>query len=582
MSPVENISFKTFDNVLGFLSRKSETLCDNSFEKTFLSKRLNSIEVAAKYFEFKKIKPTQYQSFIESLPVDMTGMYGTLEMLSTVVLNNQKTIVACDYDADGLGAASILKKGFELLGYTNVAFVVSDRYKGGYGFNEQCLDRILSMEYSPDLVITVDEGSSDEVRIKKLKEQLPDTRFIVTDHHHVPENWPQSADAFVNPNQKGDKYPYKNICGAAVALLVIKSLAEKLSKKIDIGSLIEICAISTIGDVMPLNEPVNRVIVKEGLRRANQCGLPFWNALKKEGSVIDESTIGFDLAPKINAMSRMGKDPEDIIRFLTSDNPNLIKTLFTKMTEVNQARKDVNEELYFHAHSEMLEQVDDFGHILFLEKGLSGVTGILASRIKEETGKPVICFCPKKDDDNFVTGSGRSIEGVDIRGVIELISEEFSSMNYGGHPAACGLTIQKSELLRFKKRFNEELEKVLHEKPEKQFTYDFDLKHFESSRVFLEQQDRLKPYGQKFEAPIVKIEGILKTLKLVGKGSLSGVIEYGNGQSIKFIWFGVKQSKEDQQMELEDELGATIVGKVDMNYFNGVGRPQILVEKLFV
>lgn len=581
----ESIPYKGFKEIEEIVDFKKEGIELSQFEKEFISKRFNGLLDISLYLKFKKIKDNEFLHFLENLPTNMLNMDKALEITETVINNKKQTVIACDYDADGLGAASILKLGFNQLGYSHFSFAVSDRYKGGYGFNDHCVERVL--KENPDLVITVDEGSSDENRIKKLKDKKSDIKFIVTDHHHVPvKKPPVSADAFINPNQPDDDYPYKYICGAFVALLFIKALAEKMNKKVDIRPLIEIATISTIGDVMPIQKSENRILLKLGLSYANSNnGLPFWKALKSENPIIDESTIGFNLAPKINAMSRMGKNPEIIINFLTSNDFEEIVLLFNQMTDINNDRKEINDVLYNLTFKQIETQKDDYSHIVYLEEGLSGVTGILASRIKEETGKPVICFLPKKDNEDYITGSGRSIEDVNIRETIEIISDEFNDIIYGGHPMACGLTLPQKDFLKFKRLFNQQLEKTLNNKPEKEYIFDFNLSDFNSPDEFIKKQNSLKPFGKSFEVPMVKVEGKLINSRIVGKGSLTGVLEFQTPQKIKtvkFIWFGSRQSKQDKEMEFHDGMNIKIIGKIDYNYFRGNATPQIMIENIFI
>ena len=564
------------------------TLESLNFVKSDLSeieKRILSTRIKNK--EFPKFYPSTQSGDID-LPdgMKLKNIGTAIPKIIETINNNEKIIVACDYDADGLGAASIIKMGLNLLypEFENIEVLVSDRYNGGYGFNQNVAEKIVK-EKNKTLVITVDQGSSDEQRFAFIKETNPNIEVIVTDHHHVPENYPKSVHAFINPNQKGDIYPEKDICGAAVALLLIKTLKEHIPVSTKIGQLLEICAISTIGDVMPLNNPKNRNIVKYGLKKANSnTGLPFWKAIKADigGVAIDESTIGFNIAPKINAMSRIGTNPQVVVDFLTSKDEFVINDCYQLMAKSNDARKEINEDLYKQSLEQVENQDDDFINIVFLEHGLSGVTGIVASKIKEQTGKPTICFCPKQGSDSGeVTGSGRSIEGVDIRKMVEIVSNSIE-MNFGGHPMACGLTLKEKDLPLLKEMLENSVRDSLdNKKPEQIIEYDFDVieDNIDISFETIETLNKLKPYGQKFVEPNLKIQAQINSLRWLDKGHLLGDVIV-NGKTVKMIWFAGNMSSNFDKSSVQTGMEVSIIGKISVNSFRGVDSIQIMVDTM--
>jgi single-stranded-DNA-specific exonuclease len=575
----ERPSYQSAVNALEFI-KKSDKFSLTAIEENLLSKRFSSLQGMSEFLSNVLKGGFPEVDNLENL----TGLSKTVARIKQAIENQEFVLIACDYDADGLGAASVLKMGLELLGLKKIEIMISDRYNGGYGFNQKCVEQIVAMKNRPNLVITVDEGSSDEDRISDLKRRAPEIDLIVTDHHHVPEKTPDSAYAFVNPNKHNDPFKHKNICGAVVAFLVIKGINDSLDekKRIDIKPLLQICAVSTIGDVMPLNDALNRAIVSYGLAKANGSnGLPFWNAVKQEAKVIDEGTIGFNVAPKINAMSRIGEDAMHVINFFTSKDPAVVFEAYQKMSSCNQARKEVNEDLYQLSVSQIEEQKDRFCHVIYLENGLSGVTGIVASRIKEETGKPVICFCPKKDGEGYVTGSGRSIDGVDIRLAVEKIAYNFENSAYGGHPAACGVTLKVDDLKAFYDDLEKEVKEQLNNKyPVKQTLYDFDLDNqFDMGFAFVGAFERLKPFGHKYEKPVSKLSGVIMNARFHENGHIMGQISH-KGQPVKFVWFNGKISPEDRNgVKFEQGMSITLVGEIAINEFRGEQSLQVLVDK---
>lgn len=520
-------------------------------------------------------------------PLNLTDMSKAVTRVLKAITEQEKVVIACDYDADGLGAASVIKLGLQSLGLSEsrIHICISERYTGGYGFNDSVVNTVLNMNERPTLIITVDEGSSDHLRIKKIAEEDQSIDVIVTDHHHVPLQEPIHAFAFINPNRPNDNYQHKNICGATVAFLLIKALNDlkPQGQKIDLKPLMDIVAISTIGDVMPLNEALNRAIILFALKRANsKANQPlYWKVYKehdlKSHKVITEDTIGFSIAPKINAMSRIGQGAMHVINFLTSPNEQVVIDAFSIMSRCNEERKEIDSTLYEESVSQMKEQESNFSNVIFLPNGVSGVTGIVASRIKEETGKPTITFCTKADDDTLITGSGRSAGDVDIRLVIERISELFKLCNFGGHPMACGLTIQKNELQKFRDMFNLE---VARQTKETMLTptleYDFQMgTDALMDEGFIYLIDKMGPFGQLFPKPNVMIEGTVLNTKLLNGGHLRGTIIHEK-EKVDFIWFVKKIGQKN--VDYKPGQKVQLIGKASVNEFMNKRTIQIIVE----
>ncbi len=558
----------------------------NELECNILAARLKNTSLAKVFMETytsNKFPP------IDSL-FNLIDMSKATKRVMKAIQAQERILIACDYDADGLGAASILKLGFTALGLNkdNLHINISERYKGGYGFNDFVVDDILAMEKRPGLVITVDEGSSDHLRIKRLIEEDSSIDVIVTDHHHVPKQEPDLAHAFVNPNRPGDEFQHKEICGATVAFLLIKSINDLRVKddKICMKPLMDIAAISTIGDVMPLNYPMNRAIIQFALKRANsENNIPlYWKVFKEydpkfRGGMISEDTVGFSIAPKINAMSRIGKDAMHVINFLTSADEASVVESFLIMANCNEERKELDSVLYDASVEIMESQNNDFSNIIYLPEGQSGVTGIVASRIKEEKGKPAIVFCPKADNPEFITGSGRSSGGVDIRLAAEILSEQFDSYFFGGHPVACGLTIKADDLPKFKKLFDEEVGRQTGGVVLKPFVdYDFEMgvdAHLDEGFVYI--LENIAPFGQLFAKPNVLVEGTVITTKMLNGGHFKGTIAHQGGK-IDFIWF----AKNIGQNSLDFKRGqkVSLIGKAGINEFMGNRTIQVLIEHM--
>lgn len=560
-------------------------------ESKVISARLNSIDEMNSFLDvyINKSFPSMDN------PMNLMDMEKAVLRIIVAIEKNESIAIACDYDTDGLGAASVLKLGLESMGVdpSKLSILISERYKGGYGFSDNIVDRVLSMKNKPDVIITVDEGSSDHKRIKRLKQESPDIDVIVTDHHHVPKQEPDLAHAFVNPNRPGDQFKHKDICGAVVAFFVIQALnnirASEL--KIDLKPLLDIAAISTVGDMMPLTDPLNRAILLFALKRANTPEKQplFWKIFIEEDDkargLITEETIGFTISPRINSMSRIGADAMAVVNYFTSNDALLVSNSLHAMSDTNEERKELDSVLYEESVEQMLEQKNDFTTLVHLPRGKSGVTGIVASRIKVETGRPVICFCPKTDSNGLITGSGRSAGDIDIRFAIEAISEEFEELRngmYGGHPAACGLTIKAEDFSRFKQLFEAQIAKQSNGIKLKPFLdYDFEIgKDINMNFGLVHQIESIGPFGQLFPKPNVLVEGIIVSKKLLNGGHLKGTIAV-QGEEVDFIWFAKSVGQNDTSV-FKEGVTVNIIGKASINEFMGNQTLQILTEHLEV
>ncbi|MBE0468162.1 MAG: hypothetical protein IBX55_01470 [Methyloprofundus sp.] len=525
-------------------------------------------------------------SFDFADPFKMKDFSKGVDRLFEALERNEHITISCDYDADGLGAASILKKGLNLIGFrlTNLEIIVSERYNGGYGFNKAVCDKIIENPNS-SLVITVDQGSSDHVQIERLISSRSDVDIIVTDHHHVPEITPDKALAFINPNREDDRYPHKDICGAIVALLLISAVIDKIDPTIDRSKLFDIGAISTIGDMMPLDSLVNRFIVKSSLARMKHNPSPFWRVIM-ENYPINEETVGFYLGPRINAFSRMGVDPSIVIEFLTTDVRVKAQKIWDKMTEVNDQRKELNKSLKKDAELSLSTGGYDQKNSIsvFLEDGASGLTGIVASNLKESTGKPSICFCPKHGDPDMITGSGRSVSGIDIRKCVMEAIEGLEDANGGGHPAACGLTIKRADFNLFSELFeksvNEKMAANNIGKLEPVIEFDAVFNQFVSLE-FVHSINKLAPFGMGFEKPIFAYKGYIDQVGFMGEDSKHArfVLDKGD-QRLNCVLFNHQEMLDFDLKALHNGQEIYVIGDLNINKFRGEENLQIMVKAL--
>lgn len=379
------------------------------------------------------------------------------DILKSKIKENKRIRIIGDYDIDGVMSVYILYKGLKRCG-AHVTTQIPDRMKDGYGINENLIE--IAHADGIDTIITCDNGISaiDEIAYaKKLGMTV-----LVTDHHEIPfteENGRKKylrseADAIVNPKQKECSYPFKELCGAAVAWKVLIVLYEKMGfAKEDTYEFLENVAFATVGDVMDLCDE-NRILVKEGLKRMRRTTNLGMQALIAQNGLdmkqINSYHLGFVLGPCINASGRLDTAKISLNLFL-QENETQAAIIARELVELNTQRKDMTAQGVEEARR-MVEEYYEKEKVLviYLPEVHESLAGIIAGRIRETYHKPV--FVLTKGEEG-VKGSGRSIEEYSMYEELCKCKELFSK--FGGHPMAAGLSLPEENVEIFRERINE-------------------------------------------------------------------------------------------------------------------------------
>ncbi len=375
-------------------------------------------------------------------PFKMRGMQEACSLIKLARDEEWDVLVYGDYDADGVCASTIMGGALKDYG-VNVRVYVPER-RNGYGVTVAAIDEIFE-DYFPQLVITVDCGISNAEEVEYLKES--GCEVIVTDHHELPENIPDCI--CINPKFE-DGYPYDNLCGAGVAFKVACALNGKSAYK-----YLDFAALATVADSVPLMGE-NRDIVAEGLKLINtsprKC---FSNFLTKTQDGADAHTLAFTIAPKINAAGRMGDAASALALFSETDEKAVFE-LSARLTSYNQERQLKCDELYNQAKAKLSER-GAYGRVIMLwdESWNSGFVGIVAARLAEEYGRPVILFV---NNGGMLKGSARSIEGVNIFDALKACSDFISE--FGGHSQAAGVNVTEENFALLEGALNEYMERT--------------------------------------------------------------------------------------------------------------------------
>lgn len=472
-------------DLINFL--KKETGLDESVIRILVNRNIDTKEEVYNF-----LNPSLSNLFDPFLLNDMDK---AVERIKDAIKNKEKIFIYGDYDADGVTASSLLYLSVKKV-YGDVSIYIPEREKEGYGLNSYAIDKIKAMGGS--LIITVDCGITSVDEAEYAKNIGID--MIITDHHTCPDSLP-SCVAVINPKRKDSTYPFKELCGAGVSL--------KLSTALGLFDerLLAICAIGTIADIVPLVSE-NRIIAYYGIESLKKGILPNINVLMEVSELsykdINARTIGFLIAPKINAAGRMENAGYAVEFFTTSDNLRM-KELALYLDNLNKTRQECEKEILISA-KEKIEKDDELKEDILILSGEGwheGVIGIVASRITEEYHKPCILLSV---NDGIAKGSSRSIKGFNIYEALKAVSENLEK--FGGHELAAGLTVKEEKLSVFKEeiqKYAKEIFKNGRIYPE--IMIDCELKESNINIDFAEFLLKLEPYGMGNSEPVFLIKG---------------------------------------------------------------------------
>ena len=387
----------------------------------------------------------------------MKDMDKAAEILQEKIRENSKIRVIGDYDIDGVNATYILKEGLNGLG-ADVDTDIPDRIRDGYGLNRLLVER--AWEDGIDTIITCDNGIAAAEEIAYGKEL--GMTVIVTDHHEVPfseENGERvyqlpPADAVVDPKRADCPYPFKGLCGAAVAYKLMEVLYDiSGNDSEDIDFLMENVAIATVGDVMDLIGE-NRIFVKQGLEMLQRTPNPGLKALIECTGIsqgpISAYHIGFVLGPCINASGRLNTAKKALALLETKDWPEAV-VLAKELKDLNDSRKEMTEKSVKQALE--LVETDHYKEerilVLYLPECHESIAGIVAGRVREACHKPTLVLTDAEDG---IKGSGRSVEAYDMFAEMSACKELFTK--FGGHKMAVGVSMPRQNLEIFRKKIN--------------------------------------------------------------------------------------------------------------------------------
>ena len=442
-------------------------------------------------------------------PLLILGMDGARARVLQAIERQETVAVYGDYDVDGITSTCMLTDWLRSKGLT-CYYYIPDRNEEGYGLNCGALDALKSRGVS--LVITVDCGITAVEEAAYARQIGVD--MVITDHHECrPDALPDSA-ALIDCKREGDTYPNKNLAGVGMALKLICA-CEGESEHV-LSRYADLVAIGTVADVMPLTDE-NRYLVRLGLEQIARRPRPGIAAMLRESSMdpahLNASSIGFSLAPRLNAAGRLGRASVAAKLLLTRDEDSAV-SLARELCELNRKRQSIENEIWKEANAQLIGQPPDGPIVLASESWHQGVIGIAASRLAEQYSLPAIIVCLNGD---VGKGSCRSYGGFNLFEALSACSDQL--IGFGGHALAAGLNVRRDKLDDFRSALRTY---YYNNKPEPKPEVQCDLLITDPALLSLENVkslDLLEPYGNANPKPVMCLSGVrLESLNEVGGG----------------------------------------------------------------
>ncbi len=538
------------------------------------------------------------------------------ELLFSALKSQQNILIIGDYDTDGATATALGLICLRAMGADNINYLVPNRFEFGYGLSPEIAE--VAVRKMPDLVITVDNGINSVQGVSLLKQR--NISVIITDHHLAGPRLPD-ADAILNPNQPGCGFSSKMLAGVGVMFYLLLLLRAKLKAanwfedmnltRPNLAEYLDLVALGTVADVVPLDYN-NRILVAQGVARIKAGrGRPGILALMEVGARdyrnIVSSDLGFVIAPRLNAAGRLDDMSIGIECLLTNDSVRA-REYAQMLNEINLERRAIEQKMQSQAmkivrgivnsakqnearqneakqnkagqnktrQNKNENELNLNGFCLYKPDWHQGITGLVASRVKDKTDQPVIAFAHAMN--NKLSGSARSISGLHIKDMLENISSEYPELivKFGGHAMAAGLTIDVADFDAFKAIFHNHVAdhfdsagatSVIHT--------DGDLSENEITLDNAEQLRVAAPWGQGFPAPLFDSVFIVTAQKVVGKHHLRFTLQPPDG-TCRFEGIAFRAIEPGQPIPQLERIHA--VYQLDVNEFRGKRSLQLIIE----
>lgn len=506
-------------------------------------------------------------------PFLLPDIEAACSLIAASIRDRQLIVIHGDYDVDGITSTALLSRFFRRLDVPCQA-IIPDRMTDGYGLTEAGVDSILKT--GGKLLITVDCGIASVSEIARLTQA--GVQVVVTDHHECRPQLPAAA-AIVNPKRPDSRYPFRDLAGVGVTLKLMQALCSRL----DLGDLwlsdLELAALGTVADVVSLLDE-NRMIVSSGLnliKQKRQCGLTkLLELVNFADKDVTAQTLGFVLAPRINAAGRLG-NADVALELLMTDDPEVAGAAAAKLLELNHRRQEIEGEIMAEAVSEIDSHFNFNSSDLIIvahEGWHQGVIGIVAARLAEKYCRPAIVL---SGEDGQYRGSSRTWGEYDILAAINAAAD--FTVKFGGHRKAAGLVVAAEKLDDFKRTINQYAASTLNiDQLRPALLADLELNPLELTMDNAVALQQLAPFGEDNPQPLLICRGLLLTgIRLLGNGRhLKLQLSVPGLAAIDAIGFGLGDA--DDLFASGDTVD--VLFSLEVNNWNGRKSLQLIIRDL--
>ena len=523
-------------------------------------------------------------------PAQLKGIDQATALLADALQRQRRILIVADFDADGATSCALAQRALRSLGARDVRYLVPNRFEYGYGLTPEIV--ALASQQSPELIVTVDNGISSLEGVAEARRRGIDV--LVTDHH-LPGAALPMATVIVNPNQPDDHFPSKNLAGVGVIFYVMLALRTHLREngwftqqnipEPNLARLLDLVALGTVADVVPLDYN-NRILVAQGLKRINQgnpcAGIAaLLRVAGRSPQRVTAMDLGYVVGPRLNAAGRL-TDMSLGIECLLTDDPAAAQDMAGKLDALNRERRTIEATMQQQAFAAIASLHLDMatlprGLCLFDESWHQGVIGLVASRIKEHTHRPVIAFAPASDSE--IKGSARSVPGLHIRDALDAVAARHPHLlsKFGGHAMAAGLTLLRAHLEAFREAFDEEVSRHLSDSDlQGRIISDGELSGEELSLPVAELLRAAGPWGQGFPEPVFDGCFDVVSQRVVGEKHLKLTLRAPHhAKTIEAIAFN--RVREGQAVTYSHIRTAY---KLDVNEYQGYRSLQLIIEHM--
>ena len=475
-------------------------------------------------------------------PLRLSGMKAAADRLHRALREDERIALFGDYDVDGTAGAAILAKFFRLVGRDPLVRV-PHRMADGYGLNAGAVAEFAAAGVK--VLVTIDCGTNNHKEVDLARQLGMDV--IIVDHHETPTK-ASTALALINP--KADEgYPFKGVCSSGIAFKLADVLARGLGKQLGaaysrfILDALACAVLGTVADVVPLVDE-NRILVSYGLTALEKCPSLGIRALADkaglEGKPITATDIAFKLAPRLNALGRLGS-AQSIVDLLLSEDPARVDELIRRLESANRERKEIEDQICTEA-IRMIETTPSLARdpvlVLASDRWHLGVVGIVAARLVDRYARPAFVLAI---DGDVAKGSGRSVEGFGLHDALEAVRDVLVSG--GGHARAAGAGVLRDRVDEFRARLNEHAAAVMGgKKPAPTLAVDDEVRLEDVTSALAAELARLEPHGEGNRAPrlVASHVAIAGRPKLMGKRQdhLSFHVAGSEGPGLRAVAFG--------------------------------------------